>query len=96
MRLQAGRAHGWLAWTLIAGIAIGFLGMGPRGHGLPFFGLFGEAPLGIPKLGWMAITVAFAASYFLLQLSRGEVASVDDDPLTTLDLTAPKEKGPGA
>jgi hypothetical protein len=88
MKMRGGAPRGVLEWILWCLMAIGLLGMGPgRIHPrLPFGGFFGPAPLGIPTLGWTALFVVALGLILVLQLSRGEVESVDDDPPTTLNL----------
>lgn len=89
MKMRLGRPRGAIGWILWFGVVIGLLGMGPvRGHSrLPFGGLFGPAPLGLPSLGWFALFVLSFALLAIRQFSRGEMDSIDDDPPTTLDLS---------
>lgn len=85
MRLTLGRPRGVWAWATALAAIVAFIGS-PRGSVLPFFGLFGDAPLGMGKLGWLLVGCAMFAAHAVVQFSRGDVESIDDDPPTTLDL----------
>jgi hypothetical protein len=86
LRLRLGRPRGVFAWTLVALDAVAFLGAGPvRGpHRLPFFGMFGERPLGITSAAWLITAIVLTVAYSAQQMSRGDVTSIDDHPTTTL------------
>ena len=96
-RIRLGRPRGVLDWTLVIGAAIAFVGAGPsRGRvRLPFYGLFGDLPLGVPRLAWLGIAIVLYATWVLLQRSRGNFTIVDDDDTTiTLGLSEAENQNP--
>ena len=90
-QIRLGKPQGIADWALVVCAAIALFGAGSlrRRVALPFFGLFGELPLGMPRWAWLGIAVALWAAYVTLQRSRGNftIEDVDEDKTITLGLS---------